>query len=1085
VSDITGPVPPRTPYEEIVAAIWRDVLGRPDVGVLDDFFDLGGHSLLAVQVAVRIRKTLGADVPVKDLFETPTVTALAAAAAAASGTSPSRPDVTPRQPGAEPVLSFDQQRLWLESQLRPAAAYNVHGRRRLTGNLSVEALERSLRAILIRHEALRTRFPLVDGRPIQLVDEPDEEWRISFEDLSGTGTEPDAADRDAADRDAAARRLADEHAAAPFDLANGPLFRCLLVRLGETEHLLSITMHHIVSDAWSVGLLLREVSALYRADGDLSAADLPPLPVQYRDYAVWQREWLAGADLEADLSYWRGELAGAPPALALPVARRRSPSQGVTGGRVRSSLPEAETAALRGLCRKHGVTLFMTLLATLAAVLRRWSGQEDVVIGVPVTTRNDAGTSLLIGFFVNTLPLRVDLSGNPAFAELLRRVRRVALDGYAHCEAPFDLLVRELRTPRDPTRTPLFQVVLNMLSTGEENSRIDGLSVQDADAPVLPSKFDLMLNVRESRSAVDFELAFHEDRYDAETMRVLLRQFGALLRAVAADPDRSVLEFPLEDPGQAAVTPAAAAPAPTPHLAVQDHAVSSPGRVAIIDGAGQWTYRQLSLAVRNVADALARPEHGKTAQVGVVARRSAGFAAAILGCIRAGMPFSVVGTATAWPGITTMLDPDEIGTAPGGAASAPGGADTDELWAHEERTAQDWALGRFDLSRDDRFAVLSSSPAHMTSALCSALSAGAVLAVPDHATVGDIGSLVGWLESERITVVYLNPPLLRALAAHDPVPRLPLLRYAFTGNDGELISQDVAALNRISPSCRCVAVYGMARTGQPLAFYEVAGAWHQESAPLRIPLGTTGDGPQATLLNAAGQPAATGEVGEICSAAMPTGDLGRRLPDGTLERSGRAPVSHYADPAETVAALRDVPGVRDAIVTEYLDVDGRATLTAYIAARDQLLSIAKLRQHLVTQLPEYLVPQHFVVLDQLPLTADGDYDLSVLPVPGYDLELADSYVAPRTPMEGQLTEIFEELLGLDRVGIHDTFFELNGFSLLANQLAARIRETFQCQLSLRDVFQTPTVEGLAQLITRARAELVDAGDLEALLAEVE
>jgi non-ribosomal peptide synthetase component F/acyl carrier protein len=1049
-----------------VAAIWRDVLGRSDVGVLDDFFDLGGHSLLAVQVAVRIRKALGADVPVKDLFESPTVAALAAAVAAASGTSPRHPEVTPRPPGAEPVLSLDQQRLWLESQLRPAAAYNVHGRKRLTGNLRVEALERSLRAILIRHEALRTRFPLVDGRPVQLVDEPDEQWRISFEDLSGAG----------ADRDAAARRLADEHAAAPFDLASGPLFRCLLVKLGETEHLLSVTMHHIVSDGWSVGLLLREVSALYQADGDLSVAGLPTLPVQYRDYAVWQREWLAGADLEADLGYWRGALAGAPPALALPVARRRSPAQGSTGGRVRSSLPEAETAALRVLCRKHGTTLFMTLLAALAAVLRRWSGQEDVVIGVPVTTRRDVGTHQLIGFFVNTLPLRVDLSGNPAFAELLGRVREVALDGYAHSEAPFDLVVRELGTPRDPTRTPLFQVMLNMVSTGEENPRIEGLSVQDAGAAVLPSKFDLMLNVYESPGAVDFELAFHEDRYDAETMRVLLRQFGALLSAVAADPGRSVLEYPLENPGQAAVTPAAAGPAPTPQLAVEEHAASSPDRVAIIDGAGQWTYRQLSLAVLNVADRLAR-EHEKSGQVGVVGRRSAGFAAAILGCIQAGVPFSVIGSATAQPGITTVLDPDEIGTAPGG--------DADEPRAHEEQATQDWALRRFDLGRDDRFAVLSGSPAHMTSALCSALSAGAMLAIPDHAAISDIGLLIRWLESERISVVYLNPPLLRALAAHDPAPRLPLLRYAFTGNDDELTSQDVAALNRISASCRCVAVYGVARTGQPLAFYAVADTWRPESAPLRVPLGTTGDGPQATLLNAAGQPAATGEVGEICSAALPTGDLGRRLPDGTLERSGRACVSPYADPAETVAALRDVPGVRGAIVTEYLDVDGRATLTAYIAAQDQLLSIAKVRQHLVSQLPEYLVPEQFVVLDQLPLTAGGDYDLTVLPVPGFDLEVADTHVAPRTPIERQLTEIFEELLGLDRVGIHDAFFELNGFSLLANQLATRIRETFQCQLSLREVFEMPTVEGLAQLITRAQAELVDADDLEALLAEVE
>jgi non-ribosomal peptide synthetase component F/acyl carrier protein len=1069
VNDIAGPVPPRTPYEEAVAAIWRDVLGRADVGVLDDFFDLGGHSLLAVQVGVRIRKILGVDIPVKDFFEFPTVAALAAAVAAASGTSSSRPEVTPRPPGAAPVLSFDQQRLWLESQLRPPAAYNLHGRRRLTGRLRADVLERSLRAVLARHEALRTRFPLVDDVPVQVVDEPSEEWRISFQDLSGV----------AGDRDAAARRLADEDAAAPFDLANGPLFRCLLVKLGETEHLICVTMHHIVSDAWSVGLLLRELAALYAADGDAAAAGLPPLLVQYRDYAAWQRDWFAGPGAEADVDYWCRELAGAPPALALPAARRRSPAQGAVGGRVRLSVPEDEAAAVRELGRKYGVTLFMTLLAALSVVLRRWSGQEDLVIGVPVSTRNDPGTYPLIGCFLNTLPLRVDLSANPSFAELLGRVRRAALDGYAHSEAPFDRVVRKVAPPRDPTRAPLFQVVLNMVTTGEDGSRFEGLTVRDAGTPVLPSKIDLMLNVQESGGAVDFELAFHGDRYDAELMRVLLRQFRALLSAAAADPDRGVVEYPLESRGQAEATPALAA---APSLAVEEHAASAPDRVAVIDGAGQWTYRQLSLAAGEVAGTLARREHGSTGQAGVVGRRSAGFAAAVLGCLRAGVPFTVVGTATPPPGITTVLDPDEIRTASGtGTGTGPGG----EPGARGEQTGPDWALRRFDLGRADRFAVLSGSPGLLTAAVCTALSAGAVLAIPGHLTMSDTASLIEWLRDERITVVYLGPPLLRALAAGEPAPRLPLLRYAFTANDGELAPHDVAALRQISASCQCVALSGVARTGQPLAFFPVPATWPAESAPPRVPLGVTGEGPLATVLNAAGQPAAAGEVGEICSAGVPTGDLGRRLPDGTLEKSGPAAGPPYADLAETVAALRDVSGVRDAIVTEDLGLDARKTLTAYLAAREEALSIGEVRQYLVSQLPEYLVPERFVVLDRLPLTADGDYDLSGLPVPGDDLDPASSYVAPRTPVERQLTGIFEELLSVDQVGIHDTFFELNGFSLLANQLAARVRETFQCNLLLRDVFERPTVEGLAQLITRTKAALVDASDLETMLSEVE
>jgi len=1062
----TAAVPPRTPDEEAVAAIWRDVLRRPEIGVLDDFFEVGGHSLLAVQVVVRIRKTLGVDIPVMDLFESPTVSALAAAVAKAHGTSPARPEVTRRPPGAEPVLSFDQQRLWLENQLRPGAAYNVHGRRRLVGELDVAALERSIRAILVRHEALRTRFPVVDGRPVQVVDDVGEQWRISLEDLSGAG----------ADRDSVAARLADQHASASFDLAHGPLFTCLLIKLSDTEHLLSITMHHIVSDAWSVGLFLMELSGLYRAGGDVRAANLPSLPVQYQDYAVWQRRWLAGETLEAQLGYWRGQMAAAPPALALPTARRRSASQGVIGGRLRSGLSAEETAALRDLCRKHGVTLFMALLAALATVLRRWSGQDDVVIGAPITTRSDAGTGQLIGFFVNTLPLRVDLSGDPAFAELLARVRKVALDGYAHGEAPFDVLVQELQAPRDPTRTPLFQVVLNMVDIEDENPRIAGISVEDAETPVLPSKFDLILNARESGGAVHFELAFHDDRYDAGTIGVLLHHFAALLSAVADDPGRCILDYPLPDPDVAGTAAAQAyRPAPAPHLAVERYALRLPDRVAVTDIAGQWTYRQLSLAADRVAHMLAGRGPEATGQVGVVRRRAAGFVAAVLGCIKAGAPFSVVegrapGSARL-PGIGTVLDPDDI-LAQVSGPQAPLARDPGQPGQDA-----DWAAERFDLTGEDRFAVLSGSSAHLMSALCTALFAGATLHIPDSAATSDAGALVEWLGANAVSVVYLSPPLLRALAAQDPAPLLPLIRYAFIDNGGDLTCQDVSALNRISASCRCVSTYRVTQTGQPLAVFEVPGRWCQEAAPLRVPLGTAVNGVQ--LLNPAGRPAAVGEVGEICFAAERTGDLGRRTRDGTLELAATT-----TDPVETLVTLRDLHGVSDAITTEYYDIDGRATLTAYVASQDPELSSAALRRHLLTSLPEYLVPEQLVLLDRLPLTQDGDYDLAALPDPDCDGEPDDMYVAPRTPMERQLTEIFQELLGADRLGVHDTFFEQDGFSLLATQLASRVRDTFKCELSLREVFESPTVEGLAQLIVRMQAELADGADLDALLAEI-
>ncbi|MGH3921590.1 MAG: condensation domain-containing protein, partial [Pseudonocardiaceae bacterium] len=290
---------------------------------------------------------------------------------------------------------------------------------------------------------------------------------------------------------------------------------------------------------------VREFVALYEAGGDVERAGLPTLPIQYRDYAVWQRQWLAGETLEAQVGYWRRHLAGAPAALALPTTGRRSPSEGGRGGRIRSALSEEDTVALGDLCRTYGVTSFMAILASLATVLSRWSGQSDVVIGVPITGRTDPGTERLIGFFVNTLPLRIDLSGDPTFADLIRRVRQATLGGYAHADAPLDLLVKELPITRIPSRTPLFQVILNAINSlgVDQMSRV---TAEEMDTPVPPSKLDLALSVRESHGAFQLELDFNADRFQAAMMQILVEQLGTLLRAAVDDPTRGILDYSLQ-----------------------------------------------------------------------------------------------------------------------------------------------------------------------------------------------------------------------------------------------------------------------------------------------------------------------------------------------------------------------------------------------------------------------------------------------------------------------------------------------------------------------------------------------------------
>jgi non-ribosomal peptide synthetase component F len=1000
-----GGGPPRGPDEELVAEVWRQVLELDDIGRDDDFFDLGGDSLLAGQVLNRLRERAGTGLSLRLVFENSRLADLAAALPPPAAGPPDRSAVTVRPPDAEPVLSFDQLRLWLECQLKSNVAYNLHGRRWLRGEIDIAALDRSIRAIISRHETLRTTFPLVGGRPVQRVAPPDPRWRVTVTDLSTLDS----------DRVRTAERLADQQAATPFDLAAGPLFACLVVRLSDTEHLLSMTIHHLISDAWSIGLFLRELSALYRAGGDADGADLPALPVQYLDYAVWQRDRLTGDRLTAQVDYWRDRLAGAPPALTLPVTRRRLPSQGTLGGRVLATLHADETAAVHRLCREHDVTPFMAMVAALATVLRRWTGQDDVVIGVPVNTRRDAGTDALIGFFVNTVPLRIESAGDPAFGKLLGRVRQASLDGYVnHGETPFDVLVRELRVVRDPSRTPLFQVLLAMVDTAEEEWRLPGIEVQTPAHPTQPSKFDLNLNVHHIGGAFELELLYHADRYEDPMMRAFVDQVAAVLVAAAADPTRGILEYEL--PGPTLVHPVPPLAVPTPHRAVERQARQRPDRIAVVDRNGALTYRQLAEAVERIAALVAgagrattgagEPDAGAgesdAGAVAVVKRRSAAFAAAVLGCVRAGVPYTIVEPGAEAAG-STVLDPAALDAVLDPAvpdpavldAAVPDAAVPDPGAAEAEPA--DWAVERFELTGGDRVAVLSGAAGLLTAGLSAAVGAGASLVVADDATLADPDALLKWLRGNSVTVAYLTPPLLRAMATREVGPVLPLLRYAFVDNTGDLIAHDVERLRRLAPACRVVGVYRVTDAGQPLAVYAVPTTWSATTAPLRVPIGTELAGP-AVPLNPAGKPAAVGEVGELCFGPVRTGDLARRRADHLLEFAG-IPAGDgpggtpYADPLETVAALRDLPDVRDAVVTGYVDPQGRAALAAYVANPDETIDLGRLHQYLVTHLPAYLIPHPVVVLERLPLTSDGDYDLAALPEPDRAAASAD----PRRP----------------------------------------------------------------------------------------
>jgi len=536
-----GFVAPSGPVQELLAGIWARVLRLDRVGAADTFFALGGHSLLATQVVSRVREAFAVEIPLAAVFDHPTVAGLAAVIGQATP-GVAAPPVGPADRGQRLPLSFAQERLWFIDQLEPGSAdYNVPMRMRLAGDeVDVAALGVALGGVIARHEVLRTRLVAGDDGVAWQVIDPPGPARLPVVDVSGT-----------ANPSAAARALLAADAAAPFDLAAGPLIRAFLVRLGAAAHVLALAAHHVVTDEWSAAILRRELSALYQAARAGRDDPLPPLPVQYADFAVWQRAWLTGEVLGGQLAYWREQLAGAP-VLDLPADRPRPPVRSSAGALARFTVPPVVAGGLRAAARDASATMFMTLLAAFAVLLSRYGGQDDILVGTAVANRNRAETENLIGFFVNTLVIRADLSGDPAFTTILARVRHSTLGAHAHQDLPFEQLVDALVTSRDRSRTPLVQVMFGYAAQ-ERGAAADPGGQADETGPggVLPVKFDMSLSLGEAADGgLAGRIQYSAALFDPATIERIAGHLGVLLEAAAADTGQPLSGLPLLTPGE-------------------------------------------------------------------------------------------------------------------------------------------------------------------------------------------------------------------------------------------------------------------------------------------------------------------------------------------------------------------------------------------------------------------------------------------------------------------------------------------------------------------------------------------------------
>ena len=1138
-------VAPRTETERRVAGIWQEVLGLPAVGVEESFFELGGHSLLATRVMARLRQAFAVELPLRVLFERPTVAALAREVEAVrrAGTELRQPPIVPVARDGDLPLSFGQERLWFLDQMEPGSAfYNVPLALRLGGRLEVRALAWGVAEVVRRHEVLRTRYPAVDGRPRAVIDPP-RPPSLPLVDLSGLDPER---------RRAEARRLVDEASRRPFDLARGPLLRALLLRVSAEEHVLLLAMHHVVSDGWSAGVLLRDLAALYRAYRLGGPAPLAELPVQYADYAAWQRDWLRGEVLEEQLAWWREELAGAPALLELPVDRPRPATQRHRGARAGIRVPRTLSQALQGLGRAEGATLFMTLLAAWQLLLARYTGRDDVVVGSPIAGRTRPEVEELVGFFVNTLALRARPAGDLAFRQLLRQVRDATLEAYAHQEIPFERLVEALAPERSLSHSPLVQAVFALELTPAAQFDLVGLTVQPVGASeAAPAKFDLSLSALDAQDGLYLSLLYDRDLFDESTVRRMLVHLERVLEQVAADPDRALARIRLLDDGERARvvddwnrTASEYPREASIHALFADQAADTPDAIALVDGETRLTYRELEERANRLARHLAALGVAPDARVAVLLERSAELVVALLAILKAGGAYVPLDPGFPAERLRLMLDdadarilvtrselvdrlPAEHGAAlvrldanaeevaarpaddPGievdphglayvvytsGSTGTPKGVAVPHRAVVRLVRDTDYA----QLTAEDRVAQASTATFDAaTFEIWGALLNGAAVVVLPRDLILSPEQLVAALRRERISALFLTTALFHQVARQVP-DGFRSLRHLLFG--GEAIDPAaVRAVQREGPPERLLHVYGPTESTTYATWHLVEGV---DDDAATVPIGRAIANTAAYVLDAAGAPAPIGVPGELylggdgvargylgraaltaerfvpdVFSAEPgarlyrTGDRVRWLAGGALEFVGRTDQQvkvrgFRIEPGEVEAALMAHGGVRDCVVV-VREEGGEKRLAAYVVPADGAApSAGELREHLRARLPEYMVPAAFVLLDALPLNANGKVDRRALPAPEYAAEA--EFAEPRTPTEELLAGIFAEVLGAERVGLHDGFFELGGHSLLATRVVSRIRQGLQVELPLRALFEHPTVGALAEEVERAR-----------------
>lgn len=1129
-------VAPRGGVEEMVAQIWAELLGVTRVGAGDDFFELGGHSLLATRVVSRLRRDLQIEVPVRALFEAPTLAAFAARID--SERAPSAPPIAaaPRD-GTPAPASFAQERLFFLSQLAPdATAYTVAVAVRLRGPLDIDALGASLAQVAARHDALRTTL-VQDERGAVLAsvhrDLPELEQAGPFESLEALTDH--------------ARDFADE----PFHLGEGPLLRARLLRLSEEDHTLVLAMHHAVVDGWSLGVLVGEIEAAYEALAVGGEPALPPLPVQYADYARWQRAWLSGEELERQTAYWRRQLADARTVLELPADRVRPPVPSHRGALLVRPLGRELSERVDRLGRRLGATPFMVLFAAFSVLLGRFAGQEDVVVGTPIANRTRAETEPLVGLFINTLALRTRLHGNPRFDELVEQVRTTTLQAYANQDLPFEKVVEALGVPRDMSRAPVFQTMFQLQNAPMPALSLPGIDAQPMDLGRRTAKFDLTLEATPTDDGYLARWEYATDLFDEDTVARMADGFERLIQQILDKPDAPIGSLSLLRPETerqflAADQSASGSDLPV-HRRFEETARRKPDAIAIVCGENNITYRELDARADEIAAALVAAGAGPETGIGICMGRSIDLVAALLGTWKAGAYYIPMDPAYPAERLLDMLAiarcrmvlVDEAGAGlrlPAGAEAITldtGQAPRPTAIPHWEGHPDGCAYTIFTSGSTGRpkgvqvthkalsafLAAMATEPGlHSDDVLLAVTSisfdiAGLELLLPlvegsrvvlaQREDTFDGRRLLELVRTHRVTIMQATPATYRLMLAAGWPTSVQI--KCLCGGEAmppelarELRPRTTSLWNMYGPTETTIwstvsrVTETAPRIGRPIAGTVVRvldpnGALCPIGVPGELHIGGAGlargyvERPDLTAERFVPDPHATSPGARLYR----TGDLVVWRADGELDFIGRIDNQvkirgFRIELGEIEIRLSEYPGVRQAVVVAARErkeesAGSDVRLAAFVVAEENAVAVADLREFIAGKLPGYMIPTQIVRLAELPLTPNGKVDrkaLERLAAEGCQAPTR-SRTPPASPRELAVAELWRSVLGVEDVAREDNFFEHGGHSLLAAHVVEMLRSELGLPCTLQDFFEAQTLAAFTARLERADSSAPD------------